>query len=213
MYVYFNLNERDLLRVLAIYRAKMKEQGGDPGKVSGEQLDIPLYLGLANETDYPHEGRYDFAESSVDPDTGTIQLRGIFDNPGRPPVLLPGLFARVRLPLDTRPDMPLVSEQAIGNDQGGTYLLVVNSENVVERRSVKTGQRIDGLIVIEEGLQKDDLVIVNGVQRARPGGKVDPQKTDMASLTTSVMSEATETAATATPSGVEPDAQHPVEDQ
>ena len=213
MYVYFNLNERDLLRVLAIYRAKVKKEGVDPGQVSGEQLHIPLYLGLANEAGYPHEGRYDFAESSVDPDTGTIQLRGIFDNPGRPPALLPGLFARVRLPLDTRPDMPLVSEQAIGNDQGGTYLLVVNSENVVERRSVKTGQRIDGLIVIEEGLQKDDPVIVNGVQRARPGRNVDPQKTDMASLTTSAMNEAAETAAPATPSGADPDAQHPVKDQ
>ena len=194
MYVYFNLNERDLLRVLAIYRAKMKEEGVDPGTVSGEQLDIPLYLGLANEEGYPHEGRYDFAESSVDPDTGTIQLRGIFDNPGRPPPLLPGLFARVRLPLGTRPDVPLVSERAIGNDQRGTYLMVVNAENVVERRSVKTGQRIDGMIVVEDGLQKDDRVVVKGVQRARPGRKVDPEAADMAGLSTSAMNAAAQDA-------------------
>jgi len=198
MYVYFNLNERDLLRVLAIYRAKLKEEGVDPGKVSGEKLDIPLHIGLANEEGYPHEGRYDFAESSVDPDTGTIQLRGIFDNSGRPPPLLPGLFARVRLPLGTRPDVPLVSERAIGNDQRGIYLMVVNAENVVERRSVKTGQRIDGLIVIEDGLQKDDRVVVKGVQRARPGRKVDPEMIDMADLTTAALIEAAEEAEQAT---------------
>ena len=105
--------------------------------------------------------------------------------------------------------MPLVTERAIGNDQGGTYLLVVNSENVVERRSVKTGQRIDGLIVIEEGVQMDDSVIVKGVQRARPGRRVEPHKTDMASLTTSALEKATEKAATPPPSDVESDTQNP----
>jgi RND family efflux transporter MFP subunit len=213
MYVYFNLNERDLLRVLEIYRGKLNEQGVDPGEVSGEKLDIPVYVGLANEEDYPHEGRYDFAESSVDPDTGTIQLRAIFDNPGRPPALLPGLFARVRLPLDTRPDTPLVTERAIGTDQAGTYLLVVNSENLVERRGVETGQRIDGLIVIEAGIQNDDLVVVDGIQRARPGGRVDPQTTDMASLTTSALQAAREAATAASGPGADSEAQNPDQEQ
>jgi hypothetical protein len=106
--------------------------------------------------------------------------------------------------------MPLVSERAIGNDQRGVYLMVVNAENVVERRSVKTGQRIDGLIVIEDGLHEDDRVVVKGVQRARPGRKVDPEMVDMADLTTSAMQKAaqeSEQAARIKRSDAEPQAQ------
>jgi RND family efflux transporter MFP subunit len=204
MYVYFNLNERDLLRVLDTYRAQLKEQGLEANLERNQEPEIPLYLGLANEQGYPHEGRYDFAESSVDSETGTLQLRGVFQNPGNPPKLLPGLFTRIRMPLGKRPDMPLVAERAIGNDQRGVYVLVVNAENVVERRSVKTGQRIDGLIVIEEGLQADERVVVKGVQRSRPGRAVDPEQVEMASLTTSALREAAqqaEAAARAQPAG------------
>jgi len=194
IYAYFNLNERDLLRVMDIYRKAAETRGLDPRTVSDKELEIPLNLGLADEEGYPHEGLFDFAESGVDPETGTLQLRGIFDNPGTTPALLPGLFTRIRMPLGNRPDMPLVAERAIANDQGGTYLLVVNSEDMVERRSIKTGQRIDGLIVVEDGLQKDDRVIVKGVQRARPGRKVAPESVDMASLTASAMKQAAEEA-------------------
>ncbi|HED19228.1 MAG TPA: efflux RND transporter periplasmic adaptor subunit [Gammaproteobacteria bacterium] len=190
IYVYFNLNERDLLRVRDIYKEVVEAKGLNPDAIGDREMEIPLYLGLANEEGYPHEGLYDFAESGVDPETGTLRLRGILDNPGAAPDLLPGLFARIRMPLGNRPDMPLVTERAIGNDQSGTYLLVVNSKDVVERRSVKTGQRKDGLIVIEDGLLKDDRVVVNGIQRARPGRKVAPEPVDMASLTASAMRQA-----------------------
>jgi RND family efflux transporter MFP subunit len=135
----------------------------------------------------------DFAESGVDPDTGTIQLRAVFKNAEVPPALLPGLFARVRLPIAKRPDMPLVSDRAINSDQSGRYLLIVNNENVVEKPNVRLGQLVDGLRVIEDGLRKDDWVIVNGIQRARPGGKVDPQEIDMASLTASALRKAAST--------------------
>lgn len=182
IYVYFNLNERDLLSVMRRYRKAMEDTGTTGGD---EGMDIPLYLGLADEEGYPHEGRYDFSESDVDAQTGTIELRGIFENPGKVPALLPGLFSRVRMPLGRRPDMPLVSERALSQDQSGTYLLVVDADNLVERRSVEVGQRIDGMIVIEEGLGKDDRVVVDGVQRARPGRKVDPEEVDMSSLTLS----------------------------
>ena len=192
IYAYFNLNERDLLRVLKIHRKATKAKDLDSGKVSDRDLELPLYLGLADEEGFPHEGLFDFAESGVDPETGTLQLRGIFDNPGATPALLPGLFTRIRLPLGNRPDMPLVTERAVANDQGGVYLLVVNSEDMVERRSIKTGQRMDGLIVVEDGLQKDDRVIVKGVQRARPGRKVAPESVDMASLTASALRQAAE---------------------
>ncbi|MGB5407646.1 MAG: efflux RND transporter periplasmic adaptor subunit [Thiogranum sp.] len=194
IFVYFNLNERDLLRVMKAIRENAEAKGLNPEDMDDDEIEIPLFLGLANEQGYPHEGRYDYADSAVDPETGTLQLRGTFENSQRPPRLLPGLFVRIRMPEGERPDMPLVSERAIGNDQRGIYLMVVNAENLVERRSVKTGQRIDGLIVIEDGLQKDDRVVVKGVQRARPGRKVDPEAVDMADLTTSALVKAAEEA-------------------
>ena len=192
MHVYFNLNERDLLMVMAMYRQRVADKGLDPQTEPGAEAEIPLYLGLANEEGYPHEGIADFAESSVDPETGTLELRGVFPNPGRTPVLVPGLFARIQMPIDKQEDALLVSERAIGADQGGRYLLVVNKENVVEKRPIRLGRLADGLRVISEGLQPGELVIVNGLQRARPGGKVVPERIDMSALTASALEAAAE---------------------
>ena len=200
MYVYFNLNERDLLRIMPIYAERSAETGtADSTRRSMAEKRYPVFIGLANEEGYPHEGILNFAESGLDTETGTIRLRGIFDNPGDPPALLPGLFARVRMPLGTRPDTPLVSERAIGQDQSGTYLLIINAENKVEKVNVRTAQRIDGLIVIEEGLREGDRVVVNGLQRARPGRAVAAELTDMQSLTTSAMQKAADDANTREP--------------
>jgi RND family efflux transporter MFP subunit len=182
MYVYFNLNEYDLLRVQSMYRKRIKEKDIDPAEEPDSEAEILLFLGLANEQGYPHEGILDFAESGVDPATGTIQLRGVFPNPGPPNLLIPGLFTRLRMPIDKRENALLVTERAIGADQGGNYLLTVNSDNVVEKMPIRMGQLVDGLRVIEEGLQPGERVIVKGLQRARPGGKVDPEKIDMKTL-------------------------------
>jgi RND family efflux transporter MFP subunit len=190
MYVYFNLNERDLLRVRTMYRQKVEEKDYDPAKESDARAEIPLFLGLANEDGYPHKGIADFAESEVDPGTGTLQLRGIFENPGRSPVLVPGLFARLRMPIEKRDNALLVTERAIGADQGGNYLLAISSENKVEKRMIRMGQLVDGLRVIEKGLQPGEWVIVKGIQRARPGAKVDPEKIDMKNLTASAIKAA-----------------------
>ena len=211
MYVYFNLNERDLLRVLKMYKEKIQRARLDITSGYLLEAQLPVYMGLANEDGYPHDGIFEFAESAVDTETGTMELRGIFANDNKPPALLPGLFARIRVPVDTRPDMLLVTERAIAQDQGGTYLLVVNSENKVERRSVTTGQRIDGMAVIEEGLLKDDQVVVEGVQRARPGRMVTPQSVEMSGLTTSARQQAAAEMAAAVKSGdgSSPDAQQP----
>lgn len=192
MYAYFNLNERDLLKVLAMYREKTKEKNVDPATKSGREAKIPIFLGLANEEGYPHKGMYDFAESSVDRGTGTLQLRGVFPNPGRSPVLLPGLFTRLRLPIDKRANALLVTERAIGADQSGRYLLAVNSEDVVEKRLIRMGRLVDGLRVIEEGLQPGEWVVVTGLERARPGAKVSLERTDMASFKASVLKAAVE---------------------
>ncbi|MDJ0611580.1 MAG: efflux RND transporter periplasmic adaptor subunit [Kiloniellales bacterium] len=177
MYVFFDINERDLLRVMAMSRSTDADEGR-----AGKREATPLELGLATESGYPHIGQTDFAESQVDPNTGTLRVRGVFENPGKQPILLPGLFARIRLPIATRPDMPLVTERAVGFDQSGQYLLVVNDENVVEKRNVTLGQLVDGLRVVEEGIEADERVVVVGLQRAREGLEVEPEVIDMKSL-------------------------------
>ncbi len=179
MYVYFSLNERELLKVLAMYRQEIEEKGVDPAKEPARKAQIPLFLGLANEEGYPHKGTYDFAESTVDSGTATLQLRGVFPNPGNPPKLLPGLFTRLRMPIDVHKNAILVPDRALGLDQVGRYLLVVNKDKVVEQRYVKIGALVEGgLRVITDGLKADDLVVVKGVQRAIPGAKVDPQQAE-----------------------------------
>ncbi len=185
MYVYFSMNERDLLRLLEVYRRRVREKGIDPSKEPQQQADIVLELGLANQEGFPHSGLLNFAESAVDPTTGTIEVRGVFPNEELPPKLLPGLFSRVRMPVSTLRDMPLVSERAIGADQQGSFLLVVNREDVVEKRPVELGQLIDGLRVIRNGIGPDDQVIVVGIQRSRPGARVDPEMVEMETLKTS----------------------------
>jgi multidrug efflux pump subunit AcrA (membrane-fusion protein) len=126
IYAYFSINERDLLRVM-----KMARQKGIPA-------DNPD-KGLANETGFPHRGHLDYADSTVDPKTGTMELRGVFPNPGPPYFVVPGMFIRLRLPVAERENALLVTERALGLDQGGRYLLVVNNENKVEQRHVKIG--------------------------------------------------------------------------
>lgn len=187
IYVYFEVNERDLLEVAE--KQKQAKEAEDDGQ-AGKRNPLPLELGLANEEGYPRVGLTDFAESEVDADTGTLRVRGVFDNPGRRPDLYPGLFARVRIPYDKSPDMPLVTERAIGFDQSGQYVLVVAAENTVEKRNVSLGRIVDGLRVITSGVAADDLVVVNGLQRAREGAVVEVEQTDMASLTASAIEEA-----------------------
>jgi len=168
IYVYFNINERDLLRVIE----RRKGDGGPPI----EQRRIPVFFGLANEEGYPHEGRLDFASISVAPTTGTLQLRGIFPNTDR--TVLPGLFVRVRVPALEKRNALLVPGDAVSFDQQGEYVLVVNNKNVVERRGVKTGPQVGGLLVVGEGLKPDDLVIIEGVLQAIPGRRVTPQRAE-----------------------------------
>ncbi|MCK5355099.1 MAG: efflux RND transporter periplasmic adaptor subunit [Methyloprofundus sp.] len=175
MYVYFHLNERDLLSLMKLRGKKAQETGHDTNEKSDNELKIPLQLGLADEEGYPHQGILDFGESELNTSTGTIELRGIFSNAEKPTRLLPGLFTRLRLPVDETANALLVNERAIGADQSGRYLLVVNKENKVEKRPVILGQNLNGMIVIKEGIKADDKVIINGLQKARPGSVVNPK--------------------------------------
>jgi RND family efflux transporter MFP subunit len=133
-------------------------------------------VGLLNEKDYPHRGRLDFASISLAPNTGTLLLRGIFPNPDAK--MLPGLYARVRVPVKEGPSL-LVPQEAIGYDQRGPYVLVVDEKNTVQRAEVRTGALVDHLRVVEEGLKGQEWVVIKGVQKAIPGKPVTPEKADL----------------------------------
>ena len=177
MYAYFHLNEHDLLRLMQLNRETIQQTGHDPDSRPASELGIPVYLGLADEEGFPHEGVYDFAESGIDTSTGTVELRAIFANDEKPVRLYPGLFARLRLPIGDPKESLLINERALSSDQSGHYLLLVNKENKVEKRLVTPGQRIKGMVVIKQGLNAEDKVIINGLQKARPGSLVNPKTT------------------------------------
>jgi RND family efflux transporter MFP subunit len=130
-----------------------------------------------NETGVPHAGFMDYVSPELDSSTGTIQIRARF--PNSDDALIPGLFARVRVPLGKPYQAMLVSERALGSDQGERYLLTVNDKNIVEYHLVKTGPLQGSLRVITEGIGPQDWIIVTGLQRVRPGITVKPQEIPM----------------------------------
>lgn len=165
IYVNFTVSERDLLRI----RAEIRRRG-----LTTEDLKkVPVQIGLQTDQGYPHTGTLDYASPTVDPSTGTLTARAIIENPKR--VLLPGLFVRVRIPIERKEDALLVPDVALGSDQSGRYVYVVNKDNVVEQRNVEIGPLEGTMRVITKGLNADDRVIVAGLLRAIPGQKVEPQ--------------------------------------
>jgi RND family efflux transporter MFP subunit len=164
IYVNFTASERDVLQV----RAALAKSGS----TVSDLLGTPVEIGLQTETGYPHHGKLDYIAPTVDPSTGTLAARAILENVDR--VVLPGYFARVRIAGRPQPSL-LVSDIAIGSDQSGRYVLIVNKDNVVEQRKVDPGQLIGELRVIEKGLTKDDRVVIGGISRAIPGQKVEPE--------------------------------------
>jgi RND family efflux transporter MFP subunit len=164
IYVYFNISDADLGRL-------MSEAHWIPGRT--RKVAWSVFLGLLNDEGYPHKGELDFASISLTPTTGTLLMRGIFPNPDD--TIMPGLYARVRVPLKTKMGL-LVPEVAISNDQQGSYVFIVNEKNVVERRGVKTGPIVDSLRGIEEGLKGEEWVIVKGLLKAAPGRQVTPEQ-------------------------------------
>jgi RND family efflux transporter MFP subunit len=165
IYVNFNVNEQDVLRV----RAEAKRLG----LTSSDLTQLPIEVGLQTESGYPHRGKLDYAAPTINQSTGTLAVRGVLPNADR--VLLPGYYVRVRVPFDQQQDALLVPDVALGSDQSGRYVLVVNGDNVVEQRKVQPGPLEGDLRVIESGLKADDRVVIAGLLRAIPGQKVDPQ--------------------------------------
>ncbi len=165
IYVNFNVSEQDVQRI--------RDEARRRGMTVEDIKQLPVEIGLQTETGYPHKGRLDYVSPTLNQSTGTLAVRGILQNPDRK--LLPGFFVRVRVPIEQQQNALLVPDTALGADQAGRYLLVVNGENVVEQRKVTTGQLDGELRVIETGLKPDDKVVVGGLLKAIPGQKVDPQ--------------------------------------
>ncbi|MEX2318093.1 MAG: efflux RND transporter periplasmic adaptor subunit [Pirellulales bacterium] len=163
--VYASLSVDDFL--------KYRSVAGEPSPGGRPEHQVPVELALPNETGYPHRGHVDYHDPMVDKGTGTIEVRAVFPNPDG--VILPGMFAHMRIPIARRANALLVPEPAIATDQLGQYVLVVYGDNKVAHRPVKTGPAYEGMRVVEGKLGPQDRVIVEGLLRARPGLKVAPK--------------------------------------
>lgn len=171
VYAYFNADEQTYLRY-----AKLARAGQRP---SSRDHQTPVYMALANDQSYPHEGYIDFVDNQVDASTGTIRARAVFDNSND--VFIPGLFARLKLMGSATYDGILIDSKAIGTDLNNKFVLVLDQDNVVQYRSVIVGETVAGLRIVKKGLQAGDQIVVNGLQRVRPGTPVTPEIVDMAS--------------------------------
>lgn len=164
IYCYVQVDERSVLKYQQLSLQKRR--------ISARDTRIPCYLGLSNEQGFPHEGYIDFVDNRLDRQTGTQEGRGIFANPNG--YLTPGLYARMRIPGSGKYTTLLIPDAAIGTDQNRRFVLVVKPDNTVESRNVQLGALFGELRSIEKGLSTDDRVIINGIQRARPGAVVKP---------------------------------------
>jgi RND family efflux transporter MFP subunit len=164
MYLYFDSDEQTYLR----YADRARTSGGTNWRTAR----LPVYLGLANESGYPHEGRLDFVDNQVDPRTGTIRTRAVFSNRAR--ALTPGLFARVKLVGTQKTNALLVRDAAIGTDQDRKFVLVLGPGDTLAYRPVVPGRMDEGIRIVTSGLKPGERVVVNGLMRVRPGMKVTP---------------------------------------
>jgi RND family efflux transporter MFP subunit len=169
IHVYFEADERSHLRYMRL------AQSGE--RASSREEPNPVWVGLADEEGFPHEGWMDFVDNQLDPQTGTMTGRAVLPNPDL--LLSPGLFARVRLAGSGPYRALLVPDASIGTDQARRFVWVADEQNRVQYRSVKTGPLRGELRVIREGLTSDDRVVVAGVQRVRPDTQVVAEETSL----------------------------------
>jgi len=167
MYAYFDVDEPVYIHIKALSKSK------------GLSInDKPVLMSLTNDAKYAHQGVVDFVDNQIDISTGTIRLRAVFEN--KQDLFTPGMFARLKLRVNAPHDSILVDEKAIGTDLNHKFVLVLAAENKVEYRSVELGKRLGDLRAIQSGLSPEEVIIVKGLQRARPGGVVSPNSIDMA---------------------------------
>jgi membrane fusion protein, multidrug efflux system len=164
IYATFDADEQIFLRY-----AELAREGK---RASARETGLPIRMALATDQDFPRDGQMNFLDNQVDPATGTIRGRAIFRNPDRS--LTPGLFVRLRLPGSGRYRAVLIQDRAVGTDLDKRFVLVVAPDKKVQYRAVTLGPLIDGLRLVRQGLQPGDVVVVNGLQRVRPGMQVEP---------------------------------------
>nr|WP_314581276.1 efflux RND transporter periplasmic adaptor subunit [uncultured Pseudomonas sp.] len=170
VYAYFDADERVFLKYNQLAR------DGKRGATT------PVYMGLSNEAENPHQGQMNFVDNQVNPRTGTIRGRAVFDNSQGE--YTPGLYARLKLVGSGTYSAMLIKDEAVGTDLGKKFVLVVDKDNKAVYRNVDLGPKLEGLRIVRSGLAKDDRIVVSGLQRVRPGSPIDPQDTQMASADT-----------------------------
>lgn len=168
IYVYFNLNELDLIKVREVARS----HAFNPEKIN----EIPVYVRMQTETEFLHEGRLNFVNTGLNASTGTMEFRALLSN--KDYTLLPGLFVQVRVPTAKPYQQLTVPDTAVQFDQIGAYLLIADKNNKVILKRVVTGALEKGVRAILKGLDAQDDVIVNGIQNAIPGNQVAPVQTE-----------------------------------
>src|SRR6266852_443925 len=174
IYAYFDTDEATYLRFI---RQERGDRTPPRGGAAHGTSSSPVFMGLVGEQGYPHQGLLDFIDNQVDARSSTIHVRAVFDNKdGR---FTPGLFARIKLVANDSHDCILIDERAVGNDLGKKFVLVLKADSTVEYRPVTLGTRIDGLRVVEEGLQPTDTIVVNGLQHVTAGAKVAATRVTM----------------------------------
>ncbi len=169
IYVYFEGDEHAYLRYNELART-----GERP---SSRHFANPVRVGLANEEGFPHGGRMDFVDNQLNVRTGTIRARAVLDN--KQGLFTPGLFARVQLLGSAEHEALLIEERAIGTDQTQNFVLVLGADNKVEYRPVQLGRATQGLRIVTKGLKPGETIVVNGLQRVRPGTQVTPKRVTM----------------------------------
>jgi RND family efflux transporter MFP subunit len=155
IYVYFDSDEQAYLKYMRAPSARAAR---------------PVFVGLTNETGFPHQATLDFIDNRVDRTAGTIRVRAVLANPNG--LFAPGLFARVRLAASDRRAATLIQDQSIGTDQDRKFVLVLKPDNTVEYRPITLGRMVDGLRAVQSGLKPGERVVINGMMRVRPGMKV-----------------------------------------
>ncbi len=162
IHCYFEVDERSALKYRDMIRTGQRASALDSR--------IPAEMGLANQTDFPHRGVVDFVDNQLEPGTGTIRARGVFPNSDR--LMAPGFFARVRIPGSGEYEALLIRDEAVGDDQGRSFVWVVGKENTASYRPVTLGPKVDGLRVVRDGLKPGERLVINGLMAVRPGATV-----------------------------------------
>ncbi|MFN0018679.1 MAG: efflux RND transporter periplasmic adaptor subunit [Pirellulaceae bacterium] len=168
MFVYFDVDEKSLLQYMRIRKDREKA----PGNLRA--LDVECLVKLSDENDFGHQGKLDFAANQLDPGTGTIRIRGVFEN--KDLALASGLFVRVRIQVNKPYKAMMVPERAIGVDQSVKYVYVVGSDNIAVRTTIEPGRQEGEMRLVLGGLKAGDRVITKGLQRVRPNQTVEAEE-------------------------------------